>query len=79
MRVILAAICAIVLIVLITTNLTGNVVVEENPCDIVRCIVQYGNRPYAEFIGYDEQGLAVCKCPYETAERVYKISPTRKY
>ena len=73
MKTILAIILGVILLLFIVGYFTGYAVYERDPCRLVRCIVRYDAPPHATLIGYDEQGLAVCMCPYE--QQTYRFLP----
>jgi hypothetical protein len=62
-------------------QITGNYVYKENPCHLIDCNVRiFGFQKLpAEFIGDDEDGLAMCHCPQESPDQIYRISHWTKY
>ncbi len=72
---------AIVSLVFLTSQITGNIVYEKDPCRIIDCYTPiFGYwQTKAELINITKDGYAICHCPHERPEVLYYISVVRKY
>jgi len=85
MKAVIAAILfvfiASVLSIIVVNNITGSLVYKENPCYIVNCTVRLFGfiKTEAEYVRDDEDGLAMCHCPQDPQDDIYRISHWTKY